>query len=62
MLQDLQEAGDKLFRCVRILIVTGSFLYNPEKDTPTLLSPLLVSLVEKLPRLVVLRCSYSEKP
>lgn len=55
MLQDLQEAGAELFWCVRIFIVSGSFLYNPAEDTPSLLSPLLVSLVEKLPRLVVLR-------
>ncbi|KAL5356747.1 hypothetical protein BJX96DRAFT_143291 [Aspergillus floccosus] len=55
MLQDLHKAGDELLCCVRTFIVSGSFLYDPAQDPPSLLAPLLVSLVEKLPRLVVLR-------
>ncbi|KAJ5787306.1 hypothetical protein N7457_002296 [Penicillium paradoxum] len=39
MLQDLQEAGDELLRCVRILIVSGGFLYKPDEDIPALVSP-----------------------
>jgi hypothetical protein len=55
MLQDLQGVGDELFCCVRILISSGYFPYNPTEDIPSLLSLLLVSLLEKLPRLLVLR-------
>jgi hypothetical protein len=61
LLQDLHGAGDELFHCVRILIVSGYF-YNHEEDTPSLLAPLLVSLVDKLPQLVVLRCSVGDIP
>lgn len=62
MLHDLQEAGDELLRCVRVFIVSSDFLYDPAQNTPSLLAPALVSLVEKLPRLVALRYSLGETP
>ena len=60
LLQDLHGAGYELFHCVRILTVSG--YYNPEEDIPSPLAPLLVSLVDKLPRLVVFRYSLGDIP
>lgn len=60
MLEKLQEAGHEMLNCVRTLIVSGSFnIESSEEYPPAFVPPLLVSLVEKLSGLRVLRWSNS---